>query len=291
MESRIFAGICGDFSSTNSLWRNRGEVERFFAGGMVERLWSGNEKLVEKSVENPADAGNGFHSLWKHLCTGLHRRFHSGRRRIWEISCDGEIFSPHGFSTACGKRCGKPEIFCGEAVESQDFQRNPTFPQETPDRKSGREKGSVVELFLYQAAPAERSWRDFRACFASVRTHLACIFSEIFQENTRKSTKDFLRFSFHLSKNLTAQSAYAQMQNRLSQRARSLLSRCPQTAKLSALCFWRAEKGTKSDSFLRGANKTAPRVKPERKGLIFAMSRWDIANGFPAAQKTACNPL
>ena len=169
MESRFFAGICGDFSSTNTLWRNRGEVERFFAGGMVERLWSGNEKLVEKSVENPVDAGGGFHSLWKRLCTGLHRRFHSGRRHIREISCGGEFFSPHGFSTACGKQCGKPEIFCGEAVESQDFQRNPTFPQETPDRKSGREKESVVESFLYQAAPAERSWRDFRACFASVR--------------------------------------------------------------------------------------------------------------------------
>ena len=159
MESRIFAGICGEFSSTNPLWRNRGEVERFFAGGMVERLWSGNEKLVEKSVENPADAGSGFHRLWKRLCTALHRRFHSGRRRIREISCSGRIFSPHGFSTACGKRCGKPEIFCGEAVESQDFQRNPTFPQETPDRKSGREKESVAEPFPHQAAPAERSWR------------------------------------------------------------------------------------------------------------------------------------
>lgn len=92
MESRFFAGICGDFSSTNPLWRNRGEVERFFAGGMVERLWSGNEKLVEKSVENPVDAGGGFHSLWKRLCTGLHRRFHSGRRHIREISCGGEFF-------------------------------------------------------------------------------------------------------------------------------------------------------------------------------------------------------
>ena len=48
----------------------------------------------------------------------------------------------------------------------------------------------------------------FRACFVSSRTHLACIFSEIFRENTRKSTKDFLRFSLHLSKNLTTQSAY-----------------------------------------------------------------------------------
>ncbi len=161
MESRIFAGICGDFSSTNPLWRNRGEVERFFAGGMVERLWSGNEKLVEKSVKNPANAGSGFHSLWKRLCTALHRRFHSGRRRIREISCGGEFFSPHGFSTACGKRCGKPEIFCGEAVESQDFQRNPTFPQETPDRKSGREKGSVAESFSHQAAPAELDWSSF----------------------------------------------------------------------------------------------------------------------------------
>lgn len=146
MESRIFAGICGDFSSTNPLWRNRGEVERFFAGGMVERLWSGNEKLVEKSVENPADAGGGFHSLWKRLCTALHRRFHSGRRCIREISCGGEIFSPHGFSTACGKRCGKPEIFCGEAVESQDFQRNPTFPQETPDRKKRERKRKRCEI-------------------------------------------------------------------------------------------------------------------------------------------------
>ena len=148
MESRIFAGICGEFSSTNPLWRNRGEVERFFAGGMVERLWSGNEKLVEKSVENPADAGGGFHRLWKRLCTALHRRFHSGRRRIREISCGGGIFSPHGFSTACGKRCGKPEIFCGEAVESQDFQRNPTFPQETPDRKAGEKKKALRNRFL-----------------------------------------------------------------------------------------------------------------------------------------------
>ena len=148
MESRIFAGICGEFSSTNPLWRNRGEVERFFAGGMVERLWSGNEKLVEKSVENPADAGSGFHRLWKRLCTALHRRFHSGRRRIREISCSGRIFSPHGFSTACGKRCGKPEIFCGEAVESQDFRRNPTFPQETPDRKkAGEKKGALRNRF------------------------------------------------------------------------------------------------------------------------------------------------
>ena len=259
MESRIFAGICGDFSSTNPLWRNRGEVERFFAGGMVERLWSGNEKLVEKSVENPADTGSGFHSLWKRLCTALHRRFHSGRRRIREISCGGEIFSPHGFSTACGKQCGKPEIFCGEAVESQDFQRNPTFPQETPDRKSGREKGSVAESFSHQAAPAERSWRDFRACFASVRTHLACIFSEIFQENTRKSTKDFLRFSFHLSKNLTAQSAYAQMQNRLSQRARSLLSRCPQTAKFPAPVLLGARrKGQKAIAFCGERTRPLP---------------------------------
>ena len=37
----------------------------------------------------------------------------------------------------------------------------------------------------------------FRACLVSSRTHLACIFSEIFRENTRKSTKDFLRFSLH----------------------------------------------------------------------------------------------
>ena len=47
-----------------------------------------------------------------------------------------------------------------------------------------------------------------RVCFVSSCTHLACIFSEIFRENTRKSTKDFLRFSLHLSKNLTTQSAY-----------------------------------------------------------------------------------
>ena len=46
----------------------------------------------------------------------------------------------------------------------------------------------------------------FRACFVSSRTHLACIFSEIFRENTRKSTKDFLRFPF-ISQNLTTQSA------------------------------------------------------------------------------------
>ena len=56
------------------------------------------------------------------------------------------------------------------------------------------------------------------------------------------------------------------------------LSRRPQTAKSPAPCFWRTEKGTKSGSFLRGANKTAPRVKPERKSKIFARSRWDVAN-------------
>ncbi len=138
------------------------------------------------------------------------------------------------------------------------FKEIPRFHRKRQTEKSGREKESVAEPFSHQAAPAERSWRDFRACFASVRTHLACIFSEIFQENTRKSTKDFLRFSFHLSKNLTAQSAYAQMQNRLSQRARSLLSRCPQTAKFPAPCFWRAEQvGEKSDSFSR-AERTRP---------------------------------
>ena len=119
-----------------------------------------------------------------------------------------------------------------------------------------------------KAAPAERSWRGFRVCFASIRIHLACIFSEIFQENTRKSTKDFLRFSFHLSKNLTAQSAYAQMQNRLSQRARSLLSRCPQTAKFPAPCFWRAGKvGEKSGSFSR-AERTRP-LRPVSRLLFF----------------------
>ena len=160
MESRIFAGICGDFSSTNSLWRNRGEVERFFAGGMVERLWSGNEKLVEKSVESPADAGSGFHSLWKRLCTALHRRFHSGRRHIREISCDGEIFSPHGFSTACGKRCGKPKFSVERRWKARIFKEIPRFHRKRQTEKSGREKESVAELFPYQAAPAERSWRE-----------------------------------------------------------------------------------------------------------------------------------
>ena len=48
----------------------------------------------------------------------------------------------------------------------------------------------------------------FRACFVSSRMHLACIFSEIFRENTRKSRKDFLRFSLQRSKNLTTHSAY-----------------------------------------------------------------------------------
>ena len=45
------------------------------------------------------------------------------------------------------------------------------------------------------------------------------------------------------------------------------------------------EKGTKSGSFLRGANKTAPRVKPERKSKSFARSRWDVANGFVNGKK------
>ena len=209
MESRFFAGICGDFSSTNPLWRNRGEVERFFAGGMVERLWSGNEKLVEKSVENPADAGSSFHSLWKRLCTALHRKFHSARRRIREISCGGEFFLHMGFPQLVENGVENRKFSVEKWWKARIFKEIPRFHRKRQTEKSGREKESVAEPFSHQAAPAERSWRDFRACFASVRTHLACIFSEIFQENTRKSTKDFLCFSFHLSKNLTAQSACA----------------------------------------------------------------------------------
>ena len=56
----------------------------------------------------------------------------------------------------------------------------------------------------------------FRACFVSSRTHLACIFSEIFRENTRKSTKDFLRFSLHLSKKSDDAICIRQIRNRLS---------------------------------------------------------------------------
>ena len=65
----------------------------------------------------------------------------------------------------------------------------------------------------------------FRACFVSSRTHLACIFSEIFRENTRKSTKDFLRFPLHLSKNLTTQSAYVRYEtdSHISQNAREYI--------------------------------------------------------------------
>ena len=74
--------------------------------------------------------------------------------------------------------------------------------------------GNLIHLRQYRTKSA---WRlctpsackfPVRACFVSSRTHLACIFSEIFRENTRKSTKDFLRFFLHLSKNLTTQSAY-----------------------------------------------------------------------------------
>ncbi|MFR0951176.1 MAG: lipopolysaccharide biosynthesis protein, partial [Ruminococcus callidus] len=46
-----------------------------------------------------------------------------------------------------------------------------------------------------------------QSLFRIFRTHLACIFSEIFRENTRKSTKDFSVFPF-ISQNLTTQSAY-----------------------------------------------------------------------------------
>ena len=226
MESRIFAGICGEFSSTNPLWRNRGEVERFFAGGMVERLWSGNEKLVEKSVENLADAGSGFHSLWKRLCTALHRRFHSGRRRIREISCGGGIFSPHGFSTACGKRCGKPEIFCGEVVESQDFRRNPTFPQETPDRKAGEKKGALRNRFLIRLLQLSAA-------------------GEVFLEGTCP------------------------------------LSRCPQTAKLSAPVLLGARS-----RWVRKATAFRGRSEQDRSALCpvcgivgLETFRWNVSNG------------
>ena len=95
------------------------------------------------------------------------------------------------------------------------FQRQPiakTAPNKKPDFQ--KESGLSIALRQYRTKSV---WRlctpsackfPFRACFVSSRTHLACIFSEIFRENTRKSTKDFLRFSLHLSKNLTTQSAY-----------------------------------------------------------------------------------
>ena len=86
-----------------------------------------------------------------------------------------------------------------------------------PVRREGlRQSVSLFSLHIRQYR-TKSVWRlctpsackiPFRACFVSSRTHLACIFSEIFRENTRKSTKDFLRFSLHLSKNLTTQSAY-----------------------------------------------------------------------------------
>ena len=162
------------------------------------------------------------------------------------------------------------------------FKEIPRFHRKRQTEKSGREKGSVAELFSHQAAPAERSWRDFRACFASVRTHLACIFSEIFQENTRKSTKDFLRFSFHLSKNLTAQSAYAQMQNRLSQRARSLLSRCPQTAKFPApvLLGARSRWVRKATAFRGRSEQDRSALCPACCAVILKTFRWNVFNTF-----------
>jgi len=41
----------------------------------------------------------------------------------------------------------------------------------------------ISEPLPRRADPAERSWRGFRACFASIRTHLACSFSRA--ERTR----------------------------------------------------------------------------------------------------------
>lgn len=147
MESRIFAGICGDFSSTNPLWRNRGEVERFFAGGMVERLWSGNEKLVEKSVENPANAGNGFHSLWKRLCTALHRRFHSGRRRIREISCGGEFFSPHRFPQLVENGVENRKFSVEKRWKARIFKEIPRFHRKRQTEKAGEKKKALRNRF------------------------------------------------------------------------------------------------------------------------------------------------
>ncbi|MFR6587415.1 MAG: hypothetical protein ACLUSL_06295 [Ruminococcus sp.] len=40
------------------------------------------------------------------------------------------------------------------------FKEIPRFHRKRQTEKSGREKESVAELFPYQAAPAERSWRE-----------------------------------------------------------------------------------------------------------------------------------
>jgi len=45
------------------------------------------------------------------------------------------------------------------------------------------ESRMISEPLPRRADPAERSWRGFRACFASIRTHLACSFSRA--ERTR----------------------------------------------------------------------------------------------------------
>ena len=101
-----------------------------------------------------------------------------------------------------------PSKICGSSsanitVKHKIFpSRSPYFFKKTLHIRQYRTK-SVWRLCTPSACKF-----PFRACFVSSRTHLACIFSEIFRENTRKSTKDFLRFSLHLSKNLTTQSAY-----------------------------------------------------------------------------------
>ena len=140
-------------------------------------------------------------------------------------------------STACGKRCGKPEILWRGGGKLGFSKKSHVSTGNARQKKAGEKKKALRNCFLIRLLQLSAAGERFLG-----------------GEEPPKS--------------LSADSEIP----------------CART-------FGRTEKGTKSDSFLRGANKTAPRVKPERKGLIFAMSRWNIANGFPAAQKTACNPL
>ncbi len=73
-----------------------------------------------------------------------------------------------------------------------------------------------------------------RVCFVSSCTHLACIFSEIFRENTRKSTKDFLRFFPSSLKKSDNAICIRQIRNRLSYFTKMLVN----TSSIhSAFCF------------------------------------------------------
>ena len=123
---------------------------------------------------------------------------------------------PAYFCLVCKKFGVYPHIFPMNTALSE---------KQHPAALSGNSTAGIFYRIVLKGNTAQSVWRlctpsackfPFRACFVSSRTHLACIFSEIFRENTRKSTKDFLRFPFISQKSDDAISSPVRYGNRLS---------------------------------------------------------------------------